>query len=151
MFKDDHCKKCADICRNCANECKKTECKGFSERLCAFGSLIPFHASLAAQKQLYRFRKAQVKELLYKIDGSTTLLAAVPKPLASADGYTVMAFPAPFPASTGKLLPLPLEKIHQVNRVGALLLFFVKMNMGHLSIPPSLASVFPATAKKATR
>ncbi|MGD9678810.1 MAG: four-helix bundle copper-binding protein [Vulcanibacillus sp.] len=23
MFKDNHCKRCADICRMCAEECKK--------------------------------------------------------------------------------------------------------------------------------
>ncbi|WP_312652550.1 four-helix bundle copper-binding protein [Aminipila sp.] len=25
MFKDDHCKKCADICRMCADECRKMD------------------------------------------------------------------------------------------------------------------------------
>ena len=72
----------------------------------------------------------------YKVDGVAAFFRFVLKPFVSADGHAVVPLPAPLMAGACEFLALSLQKIRQIDRVGALFLFFCKHDVFHVGTPP---------------
>ncbi|MPM28369.1 hypothetical protein SDC9_74891 [bioreactor metagenome] len=102
-----------------------------SGRRRALGGLVPFHAGFIPQQERHRFGEAQSVEFLHEVDGEAAFLTGVPVPLISPDRHAVVPLPAPFGSGADELLTLPLEEIHQVDGVGAALLFIGKWDICH--------------------